>query len=445
MVIRHIPERPDLSYHLIHYDKNGDELPEGTDKLGSTAARSALAAPGSGITDVFLLSHGWNSDVEGAMQQYDAWLTMSRETRPSNLGRPFSPLIIGVHWPSKAWGDDTIISTDPVGLLGGEATPTGVITVEDAVDMYSTMLVDSLDTRDALGAIFDAAADPGGHAAMTDTVRRAYLILYRELHLEEARNEDPIPAAAWDPAKAFEQALEDTDKESGLLSGDSIFDRVRDAILAPLRQLSFWTMKARALTFGENGAAKLLRDLQNETDESVRFHLMGHSFGSIVVSAAVAGTDGITSVRPVSSLFLVQGALSLWAYAGTVPEEANPGHFHRIIQEEIVRGPIVTTRSTYDYAVGRFYPLGAGIAGEVLLGDLPRYGGLGAFGIQGVKGAHDVAIGDETTNYGLKPGGIYNIDASSVISKVSGPGGAHSDITHPATAALAWQAALAMP
>ena len=42
---------------------------------------------------------------------------------------------------------------------------------------------------------------------------------------------------------------------------------------------------------------------------------MGHSFGCIVASATVAGPAAQRVLpRPVDSLFLVQGALSLWAY-----------------------------------------------------------------------------------------------------------------------------------
>lgn len=443
MTIRSIPDWPDLSYHFIHYDKHGIEIPEDGDTLGSDAVRAELADPGSGTTDVFFLSHGWNSDVEGAIGQYDSWVSTSRASRPADMGRPFRPLIIGLHWPSKAWGNDRIVRAGNDGLLGGGSAAPDEITVDDAVDRYAAILTDTPETRDALRTIFEAAAYPGADQRLAGEVQSAYQSLRNELHLADTPDEDHTPADDWDAERAFQQALEDTDSEAGLLGGGSFPDRIRDGILAPLRQLSFWTMKARALEFGETGAARLLRELQDAAGEDVRFHMMGHSFGCIVVSGAVAGRDGAAAVRPVDSLFLVQGALSLWAYARSVPDEVEPGHFHRILREELVRGPIVTTRSTFDYAVGRFYPLGAGLAGQVLLADLPRYGGLGAFGMQGVRDANDVKIGDAAKDYGLKPGGIYNVDASSSISTVSGPGGAHSDIAHPAIAALAWQAALA--
>ena len=449
MVIRRIPDQPDLVYHLIAYDKHGSEVLEHKNTLGSEAILAELVSPAAGITDVFLLSHGWNSDAAGAMEQYDAWVLMSRATRQPDIGRPFRPLVIGLHWPSKAWGNDTIIPTRDGAFLAREVTPSEAITVDDAVDRYANMLTDTQQTRAALRTIFESAADHGSDAHLPNDVEAAYRTLRRELHLGNVPDEDHAPADQWTAETAFQHALDDTARledatsEEGLLGDGFTLDRIEDAILAPFRQLSFWTMKARALTFGENGAANLLRELQDATDGNVRFHLMGHSFGCIVVSAAVAGSNGFAAVRQVDSLFLVQGALSLWAYSRAVPDEVQPGHFHRIVREQLVCGPIVTTRSTFDYAVARFYPLGAGIAGQVLLTDLPRYGGLGAFGIQGVKEASNADIGDASTDYHLRPGGIYNIDASSVISKVSGPGGAHSDITHPAIAALAWQAALA--
>jgi hypothetical protein len=60
-------------------------------------------------------------------------------------------------------------------------------------------------------------------------------------------------------------------------------------LLAPLRTLSFWKMKDRARDFGESGSFNLLSQLQQACSEKVRFHLMGHSFGCIVVTATLCG------------------------------------------------------------------------------------------------------------------------------------------------------------
>ena len=70
-----------------------------------------------------------------------------------------------------------------------------------------------------------------------------------------------------------------------------------------------------------------------------------------------------------------------------------------------MRGPIVTTRSSHDTAVGRFYPLGAQVRQQLVLGnDLPAYGGIGTFGIQGQAGAVDMPMRPATFAYGFQPG-----------------------------------------
>src|SRR5690606_33145071 len=114
---------------------------------------------------------------------------------------------------------------------------------------------------------------------------------------------------------------------------DVSFGTFRNGVLEPLRLLSFWQMKQRACTVGERGIHDLLRTLQHAVgSREVRFHLMGHSFGCIVVSAAVAGPRGTAPLpRPVSSLALVQGALSLWSYCADIPAvSGQPGYFRSI-------------------------------------------------------------------------------------------------------------------
>src|SRR5215472_846011 len=151
--------------------------------------------------------------------------------------------------------------------------------------------------------------------------------------------------------------------------------------------------------------------------------------------------------RPVVSLLLVQGALSLWSYAGDIPyAKGTAGYFHRIVEHGLVRGPIVTTRSTHDTAVGRFYPLGAQVRQQLVLDDaLPAYGGIGSFGIQGLNGLVDMPMRPAAFRYGFRAGTIYNLEASDVIKNGGGASGAHSDIAHPEVAHAFWSAVLAAP
>jgi hypothetical protein len=217
-------------------------------------------------------------------------------------------------------------------------------------------------------------------------------------------------------------------------------------ILSPLRQLSFWQMKSRAREVGESAGFNLLTGLMKTVPAGrrVRFHLMGHSFGCIVVSSMLNGRDGGGVLpQPVDSMTLVQGATSLWGFCNAIPSVDKPGYFRKIVDGRKVAGPIVTTQSKRDTAVGVLYPVAAGARFQVsfALGQLPKYGGLGAFGIQGPGlDLHDLSIGDAKRAYGFEPGRVYNLECTGVIKDGSGASGAHSDIAKPEVAHAMWEA-----
>ena len=89
-----------------------------------------------------------------------------------------------------------------------------------------------------------------------------------------------------------------------------------------MRQLSFWKMKERARAVGESGAHGLLAaSLQGAASGQTRvnptdgpqFRLHRRLGGD-----APAFERGATPPKPVASAFLVQGALSLWAYCADI-------------------------------------------------------------------------------------------------------------------------------
>jgi pimeloyl-ACP methyl ester carboxylesterase len=180
--------------------------------------------------------------------------------------------------------------------------------------------------------------------------------------------------------------------------------------------------------------------------KDIRFHLTGHSFGCIVASAAVAGPTGSRLPRAVDSVALVQGALSVWSYCSDIPTApTSPGYFRRVVLEKMVRGPIITTQSTFDRAVGTWYPWAAGAMSQVSFApeDLPRYGAVGTFGIQGLETAAEKRVVlTPDRSYGFESGKISNIDASGVINVVGGFSGAHSDIAKPEVGHAVWEAVM---
>jgi hypothetical protein len=225
-----------------------------------------------------------------------------------------------------------------------------------------------------------------------------------------------------------------------------LFERV--GLLSLVQHLSFWRMKQRACTFGQTGGHHLLSSLfQATVTKNVRFHLTGHSFGCIVVSAMLAGPNGNNELpRPVDSLALIQGALSHWAFCERIPfTKMLAGQFYSVIKDRKVSGPLLTTQSEFDRAVGNLYPLAAGVARQIAFapGELPKYGAVGTFGIRG-PGLEivDIEMLDCHDEYSFDRGKIYNIESSQFIRNGGGVSGAHSDIANPEVAHAIWQAAM---
>ena len=444
MTIEAIPGT-DVQYYLLSYNDDGDERnddPEGVDGRLSTAIRKTLVE--QPVSDVFFISHGWKGDVPAAIDQYERWIGAMLACEPDRESirasvPEFQPMLICIHWPSLPWGEED--QTD------------GYVEFDVAELDFAAMKADAAakiaDTdaaRAALDTIFAAAIDDPEPAALPDGVAEAFRTLAREAGLEGQGPGAPPGADAepFDPETAYAAATsgDNADLDFGIFSG------IKNGILGVLRQLSFWKMKKRARVIGERGAGTLLRDLQAAVPagRTVRFHLMGHSFGCIVISATINGAPvGAPLPKPVDAVYLVQGALSFWSYCSTIPHVGSAGYFHPIVAEGKVAGPLLTTHSAHDTAVGKLYPIAAGVAGQVEFGpkatELPKYGALGTFGARGPNvQPNDVVMGGVDANYGFKLGQIYNLNADDVINEGDGASGAHNDIDKPAVAHAFWAA-----
>jgi hypothetical protein len=432
-----------LNYYLIAFDADGKERNEPDGKKLSEKILTVLA--NEAITDVFIISHGWLGDVPAARSQYNDWIgAMALQTadleKLKQVRPGFNPLMIGLHWPSKPWGDEDLSSS--VSFDVTDESPS-----DRLVNEYAERIANTEAARQALQTIFNAAMENSSPEMLSPEVLAAYQILNQEAQLS-SEGETGAPGSDWEGFDA-EGIYQASQVEAVSFSTDS--SSVLDKILDPLRVLSYWKMKERARKIGEGAGFNLLKTLQEKAAATVRFHLIGHSFGCIVVSATVGGPKGQGKlVRPVNTVFLAQGAVSLWSYCAKIPYQNNsPGYFNQIVAQGKVSGAIVTTRSEYDYAVGRVYPL----AGKVVFStpdfavnqSLPKYGGIGSFGMSGDDlGAQDMDMLSCDRSYDFKPGKIYNLEGSQFINNVAmgGPtSGAHCDIAKPEVAHAVWSAA----
>ena len=436
MPIRRV-KNTELTYYLICFDSNGNERTGDPDGVMSQRVLDILKT--EPITDVIMMSHGWLGDIKDAIAQYDKWIGAMagnmadiealRKARPD-----FRPLLIGLHWPSKPYGEEDVSqSASFAAPEEGGASP-----IDEMIEGYAATLADTPAARQALQTIFASAVEDVAPSKLPAEVIAAYQVLDREANLGSGNvAADPgSDREPFDPEATYEAASDEAASFGGLSFG---------AFLVPLQTMSFWKMKDRAAKFGAGASFRLLHDLQTAATSDVRFHLMGHSFGCVVMSATLAGppTDN-TLVRPLDSVTLLQGALSLWSYTSDIPHApGQPGYFRRIFSERRVKGPFVTSQSEFDTAVGTMYPLAAGIARQVTFepAELPKYGALGTFGVRGPGlDVVDMNMLAADATYRFEPGRIYNLNSSQFICKMEyATSGAHSDRAHPEVAHAVWE------
>ena len=441
-----------LEYYLICFDKNGNE--RRPNKEGGLISEEVLALLSQEpITDVFFMSHGWLGDVPAAKSQYQKWIAAMANNQADiekmqQLRPGFKPLLIGLHWPSKPWGNENFNA------------PASFDTAEDSelnnlIEEYAHQVSDTEATREALRTIISAGIDyDNPPESLPPDLSQAYQVLVQEASLDsedeetnEWRENEPLDL---DPESIYQDSLTEETGDVSFGIGD-IMKSALDKFLKVPRLLSYWKMKNRARQLGQTSGFDLLKKLQQTANNEVRFHLMGHSFGTIVVSATIAGTRSNNKlVRPVNSLALIQGAVSLWSYSAKVPDRNNlTGYFYPIIAEGRVAGPIITTQSQYDTAVGKAYLI-AGKIGLEMGQDIdfdpssvsyPSVGGIGTYGIQG--DGLDITNQDMLTvekTYNFQPGKIYNLNSDEFIK--DGNKDAHSAIDKPEVAHAVWSAAL---
>lgn len=427
----------DIRYYLVVLDEKGTERPDDPD--GRMQERIAQAINAEHPTDVFTFIHGWKGDLPAARTQYAAWMsTLMAQTgdiERATTSRPgFVPLLVGLHWPSLPFGEESFGRAESFGIGADDAA-------ETEIDWAARTIADTPAARQALQTIFAAAQAGYAPVSLPADVAAAYRLLDQEAGLG-ANGIEGDPGAdreSFDPDAAYARALEEPISFGGGGLGN--------ALLSPLVQLSFWKMKKRAKRIGESGGFALLSALMELTkDRDVRFHLMGHSFGCIAASASACGPADARLPRPVHSLVLVQGALSLWSCCDSLPgSPTKAGYFRRLAASDVVAGAVVTTRSDHDLAVGSLYPVAAGMARQVDFapGAFPKYGGVGTFGLRGSGlDIEDLDVQDPDFAYGFVPGRIYNVNCSRVIREGSPPSGAHSDIARPEVGHLVWAAAM---
>jgi hypothetical protein len=404
----------------------------------------ALLAGLGPVTDLLLLSHGWNNDKADASQLYqelldniDKLLDLRNEASvPAPLqgfverlrNRNFAA--VRVFWPSKKFTDADLIPGGGAASAAAEAENTAAV----------NRILDKL--KDDPRVLGGADRNPDHVAAMesakalvpqlaTTEAKKEFVRLLRKILDPSMKENDDASAGffAADAETLFENAQTPVVAPaapgggagggSSLTGGAAGLDDLLSGVQAAARRIAnfatYYQMKSRAGTVGSKGVADLLRRVRAAKPD-IRIHLVGHSFGGRLVIAAAHELPGNTDLVTMS---LLQAAFSHNGLSeGFGEAKKEKGFFRALMDEKRISGPVIITHTKNDKAVGIAYPLASRIAGQnaAALGDQnDPYGGMGRNGAQKTKEADNrFTLGLPGTAYSFEKGKIHNISSDLI-------------------------------
>ncbi|MEB3317609.1 MAG: alpha/beta fold hydrolase [Cyanobacteriota bacterium] len=415
-----------IPYVLVHFDQKGKPL-------------DPLVLP-EGITDLFVVSHGWNNTQADAESLYTELFTNVAAVAPASLlNRKLA--ILGIIWPAKKFtelvqataksgGAASIGSRDnadgtlraKLDLLQELFGPDSAATIQAAKDQILTMEDDPA-ARDSFVSLLLGLVDRSA-AHRDDATDKLFKLTGSQL-LEKLKVDTPLPppsASAGGAASLRSEAETPQELGGGAAGLGDVFTGIKAGATRFLNFLTYYEMKARAGTVG-TGVGLLLDEQLPASVE--RIHLVGHSFGGRLVSAAALAS----CTDKIKSMTLLQAAFSHNGFSDNFDNSStpHPGYFRPVIDQKRVDGPILITYTPNDIAVGILYPAASRLSGTVAsaYGDKnDKFGGIGRNGAQKMKPGEvkeDVnKLLPVNGSYAWQTGKIHNLEASDFIRDPKG-------------------------
>ena len=410
------------------------------DKNGGLENENQVSVP-AGVTDLLVMSHGWNNNADAARGLYrKLFENFVAVAQPNDLpGRSFA--IVGVIWPSKEFDELVAASSAPGSAEGSAGLTTAhkesLKAVEEKLETMKKLFSEPAQrqTLDEVKAFLSDIEDKA-------SARKEFVNKIRSLLDPSAANDEDASGTFFkedgnELMKNLKVAEDDLDEEvvgegegsaslplgvgtvqppqGGAASLATFLSGFKAAVMNVLNFTTYYEMKARAGNVGKNGVAKLIDKLGPQVD---RVHLIGHSFGGRVVTAAAASS----STDKIKSMSLLQTAFSHNGFSKSMK-----GFFRSVVDQKRVKGPILVTHTKNDKAVGVAYPLASKIVGDATaaFGDEhDKFGGLGRNGAQQMD-LGEVVKGQllaPDANYQFQAGKFFNLESSAFIK-------GHGDVT----------------
>ncbi|HEX2911217.1 MAG TPA: hypothetical protein VH186_10445 [Chloroflexia bacterium] len=435
------------------------------------------------VTDVWVLAHGWNNDLNEGQQTYHDWINTFRPViEKETAGTGYNPLFVGLHWPSKAWAGDIAkasLKLQPAKKPAGPVTGGGEGEFEIGEALSQSAAEDRkgqarfvedyrhvMDPESIHGERFDhdfsrlyhlmKQEKPPTRAEIEEFVKILKLYTTRDPHSDPTEKGNVLSAPVSLLTRQLEAQAQALPGQSQNLEG---FFKL-DTLLEFFRTFTFWKMKGRAAIVGETGVYPFLlslRDTINQNNLATRIHLLGHSFGAKLVTASIypAAGAGNVALPLVNTVILLQGAFSQFAFSSMIPVESHAaGRYAAIVERGVITNPVVVIYSKYDTANTICYPAGMALAAPISSKiyekggpaddeslesyqiSTNKFGAIGANGAQGLPEARNRTLDMQSEDQPYQwsnLAGVYclNVDGQHYIKAGSPPAGAHSDILHP--------------
>ena len=400
----------DRNYFELNFDSTGSA----TDNVRAHELLSAVAA--GAFDDIVFFAPGWHATVTSARALHRDLFAILGAQLGARAGRT---ALVGVHWPSLLFPEDDPATELPTPSTGAQLA-NALAPAFPAKHFQLDELGELLDRRPADLDELERFHDLAGR-----------LVTSPSLSLDDSGEANVLSA---DTVTLF--GLAATMSKTPVTCSQNRADPyplLWSGARQILRAVTYYEMKNRAGVVGRDGLGRLIAGLQG----TPRCHLVGHSFGARLVAYALAGLDEPTAGRrsPVKSLYLIQGALSHFAFT-TFDEPGqlrSAGSLAGLVDR--VDGPLISTYSSHDRCLGWWYPSISLLNHDHSrsVSELAyRWGALGHDGFQG-SGTQQRQLAAVGEGYRFRRGGQYLLDASAVIAtNQSTLSGAHSDIRHPA-------------
>src|ERR1041385_1725518 len=421
-----------ISYSAARFDKDGAAL----NKLEVTVP--------DGTTDVIVVSHGWNNTEEQADQLYTGLFTNFAAVASDQLQNK-KIAIVGVIWPSKKFTDVVDAAVVEQGRGGGAAFGSSSTAADETIKAKLDVIATMFDKKaakkitSAKNQISKLESDLAARRKFVDDLRslldeRAadeednstlFFKLDGSVMLEKLKMPTPLvsSASASRGGAASVSTHPKTTEAGGSAGLGDIFSGIKSGAIPFSNYLAHHEMKKRSGTVGQKGLAPMLDGL---ADKVQRIHLVGHSFGCRLVTAAAA----TSATDKLQSMSLLQGAFSHNGFSKSMN-----GFFRTVVDNHRIKGPIVITYTQNDRAVGIAYPVASRLAGTVAsaFGDAnDKFGGLGRNGAQKMEAGEVVQDVDRLLavggSYSWQSGHFHNLESSQYIIDPNG-GDAHGFVT----------------